>query len=77
MRTTTHPGVFLKQEIMKNRDLSNNFIYKHSEINKTYWKMFFKGEVDLIDDIAFELSDKLNISIDFWVNMQNKHNETR
>lgn len=58
---------------MKNQKLNNQFIYKNSSTDPDYWKRFFKGEVHLADDMAFELSEKLNISADFWFEAQNNH----
>lgn len=77
MRLKTHPGVFLKDEVMKNQNLTNQYLYKNSSVSPCYWKLFLKGEVDIVEDIAYELSDKLNISADFWINMQNSHNKSR
>lgn len=77
MRQSTHPGVFLKQTYMKSRNLTNQYLYKNSEVKPDCWRLFLKGQADINEDIAYELSDKLNVPVNFWFDMQKSHNKSR
>ena len=76
MRKRTHPGVFLKKELMKNQKLTNQYLYRDSEVATDYWRSFLRGEASITEDIAYELGDKLNISVDFWFKMQSCYDDS-
>lgn len=73
---TDHPGIYLKRT-MKIFGLTPRDMYRKSSTCREGWVEFLKGRQDLTEDMAYEISERLNIPADFWLDMQNLHDKER
>lgn len=64
-----HPGIFLQEEI-EARELLKKTIAQQLEILPTNLSEIFKGKRNISPRLAVKLERVLNISAEYWLNLQ-------
>jgi len=68
-RVTTHPGAILLKEFLKPLGLSQKALATHLGIPIQRVNEIIKGKRGISPDTAWLLSEALNMSPEFWLNL--------
>jgi len=68
----THPGYILKDEL-EARGIKQKDFAKSIEMHSSHLNEIIKGKRDINASIAMKLERELNISYDFWMNLQSNY----
>lgn len=71
-RKPTHPGVFLREEILKPNKLGVNEAARRLGVSKMSFSLFISGKRRCTANLARRLSDGTGTSIELWLEMQHK-----
>jgi len=72
-RVTTHPGAILLKEFLKPLGLSQKAFATHLGIPIQRVNEIIKGKRGVSPDTAWLLSEALNMTPEFWLNLQATH----
>ncbi len=72
-RTTTHPGVILRQEFLEPMGLSQKALATHLGISVQRVNELVRGKRGVTADTAWLLSEAFGTSPEFWINLQTAH----
>lgn len=72
-RTATHPGVILLKEYLEPLGLTQKQLADHLGISVQRVNEIIKGKRGISPDTAWLLSEALNTSPQFWLNLQALH----
>ena len=72
-RTPTHPGVFLREEVLPSLSVPKSEIAEALGISRTHLYEILNGKTPITADMAVKLGAFFRVSPDVWMNMQARY----
>jgi antitoxin HigA-1 len=72
-RTATHPGIILLKEFLEPLEITQKALATHLDIPVQRINEIVRGKRGITPDTAWLLSEALNTSPEFWLNLQSIH----
>jgi len=72
-REPTHPGVFLREEVLPNMPVSKSAFAAALGISRTHLYDILNGEKPITPDMAVKLAAYFDNSPDVWLTMQQRY----